>query len=1747
MANRAPIIDGRGFEELCAQLASMAPHHAPAWKADLNDEHDPGVALVRAYGKLAERLLESINAAPEQKLLWFLSAMGLKRPSASPARVPVRFYPAPGARASVPVSRGAQLVASPPEGERVTFETESALLMHPVRLQHVVLVDPEEDRIILPPPILPGFRESEPEDAAEAEAQLAAFASAESITIQLDRELALIPDDQLELTHADGEPVRVRVAAIDTTIVTATAPLGANVPAGAAVRRVTTLTLFDGINRQEHILYLSENELFNLKEAAVITVALKLMTGSGHPIKGNWSYYGTPKGDDTQPGWTALVAPDGAGDWTTDASIILQKSAGSIDEYKVNGVEGRWIRFVAKGPIRASWRDQLPMVETMRITIASGEGVKLIPEQAFHNNTPLTLPTPATDEDDAGEDAPEAKPVVPWGHGVCPETAQEQNAANGAGTDEGEDAGDGDSDETAVVGFYPLGTEPRLFDSFYLSSAEAFSKRGAKVELSFTIDEQGQLGPPVAVADALASKVSVFAVGGNGQLFEYVTGAGETFVRRMGRPDEATGEGPTPQDQLGNLRLTTERPLALVGVWAAEPLIFGWAGTAVSLEPSPTELESPIAEIVVARRTGSSIWWKRMGNPDLAAKALQSAIAAAVTANAGLYLFVVSQGKLFHTRLTAGTVEWKAAEPVNGEPGPANVFGDPVAVAETGPGPNVCAVVIGDTGAGTQRHIWVFRPNKGWTKLTADASLAVAEEQRPAVVPARVDNESALWVFVRDNADTLWGAGPVKLDADTVHPTWRDMGQPDNNGFGSDPSVWIEHPNEADVEHARPRVFALDGSSRLATRHEVGDGSAWTRLSVTAEIKAGSAPFVVELGAFGAERRVSVFVASLRRSLHHVRFSLTTLFSGQAGISVNRVARLSDPIPNYNAGLTYDIEMDAQQLTQAVTIDRYDVARKTLTTTDPFPTSPAEKPYRVARQVDGSFTAARVEDTECDLPAEDETTVAGSLIEMQVNGQTVRALVYTAPPVQDPPQSRTIEFAEGILDGSQFLNVEYAVLEVVSEGRVDLDHQQAIVLKDDVAALPGSLEDVSLSVTGLKPYQQIVHFSSVSLVAELTKRWNNTAALDLAAYQLLASTAFSLDEIDEKALAGAPEISWEYWNGSGWLALDNVRDLTKSLSVSETVKFKVPMDLGETEVAGQKGFWIRMRLVGGDYGQPSYRTIETPGNGTTIYTQEVSRDSVNPPYVLELTLRITEVPSRPPEVCGTWNNLTWRDQTAACSEPGVSFAPFEVIEATVRALYLGFDAALEGSAVNVFFDADETEYDDLRAPEFVWAHQRDRAWITLTADDDSAGLTRRGVISLSGDLRTTAVSLFGSSRHWLRATERLPFSKQRVLSGIHPNCTWAVQATTRTNEILGSSDGEGKQRFAFAKSAVLSEEVVRVREILSSEEIGVLRKQFGDEVVAEPIEGEHWVQWTETEDLSASERGDRHYAIDRASGAILFGDGKRGRAVPVGVDNVRAFSYQHGGGESGNVELGGIDKLSTAIAGVASVRNPVAAGGGTESVATEAMRDLGPAALRHRGRAAVVADYERLAVDSSRLIARARCLPGRDKHGKPAPGAITVVIVPQLSEARPQPTRELRRAVQAYLAKRCAATPAAADRLAIVGPQYVAVRVDVCVRPTTPDILVDVEKEVGDRIQSFLHPLTGGPGDAGWAFGRDVFASDVLGALRQIEGVASIVRLRLAPEGTEVWSDHVTVADDALAAPAARADHKVVVSVGGEC
>jgi len=604
--------------------------------------------------------------------------------------------------------------------------------------------------------------------------------------------------------------------------------------------------------------------------------------------------------------------------------------------------------------------------------------------------------------------------------------------------------------------------------------------------------------------------------------------------------------------------------------------------------------------------------------------------------------------------------------------------------------------------------------------------------------------------------------------------------------------------------------------------------------------------------------------------------------------------------------------------------------------------------------------------------------------------------------------------------------------------------------------------------------------------------------------------------------SSTPDLSWEYWNGRGWLSLRVTSDGTRDLLANGDVTFDVPSSIERTEVAGQDNFWIRARLVGGDYGRETFKVVND------VVVSEKS--TLRPPKVRQLRIAYTVTPV-PPTACLTFNNLDYLDQTAASGSAGAHFRPFERLGDISLTLFLGFDRPFKSGPVRLLMDAAERDFEEGKPPELAWSFRRDRRWKPLDADDGSVALTRQGLLTLSAAEELTRETRFGESLFWIKGTLRTDLGVSRadyplpLLRGVFLNTVYAIQGETITEEIVASSDGEPNQVYTLQHADVLEGEDIRVRESLSAEERARVEREGGkDGVVDREDIGGTWVRWTETSAFFDAGPGDRCYSIDRALGQLQFGDGVHGSIPSAGVDNIRAFSYRTGGGAIGNVDVGRIEALSTAVAGVESVFNPTPAGGGSDKADTVAMLAIGPRRISHRDRAVSAEDFEELAHEASRQVAKARCLAttnlARSGVGKSDPcdpslrhealdarGWVSLIIVPDSADPRPCPSLELRRAVKEFIRQRAPSVLGGGERIVVRPPDYVEVAVEAEIVVVSLEHAAAAETQARTRLDAFLHPLHGGPDGTGWDFGRPIWKSDVFAVLEEVEEVDRVENL----------------------------------------
>lgn len=646
-----------------------------------------------------------------------------------------------------------------------------------------------------------------------------------------------------------------------------------------------------------------------------------------------------------------------------------------------------------------------------------------------------------------------------------------------------------------------------------------------------------------------------------------------------------------------------------------------------------------------------------------------------------------------------------------------------------------------------------------------------------------------------------------------------------------------------------------------------------------------------------------------------------------------------------------------------------------------------------------------------------------------------------------------------------------------------------------------------------------------------------------------STVTLTVSVIESPPSAPLPILKWEFWNGKGWAPL-NVIDNTNSFKTAgnKTVVFTLPpLDPPvATTVNGVEGFWIRVRIVSGDYGKAAQylpvkvtattevSAVKDPQSGVpseriaasitpvaeTIIKYELKPETFAPPSISSITVDYTLTSDGAPEVVLAYNDFVFEDFTKI---PNAGFEPFRPTNDTRPTLYLGFTPPdgkpFPNKKISVYCGVDEIRLEARSTvaagdkPRLSWDYSSAAGWLDLQVRDESGALTRPGLVEFLGPPAFSRRTEFGINAYWVRAVwDSGRYSLEPQLHSLLLNTVMAAHALTVIDETLGSSDGSAGQTFHTAHAPVLEGQRLEVREpeLPSAAEHQKLQTESGEDSIIRRAAGtgeaqEIWVRWIAVPDFYASGQRDRHYVMESLSGEIRFGDGLNGMIPHFGSGNVKMTLYRTGGAEAGNKPAGTITQLKTTVPYVEKVVNYEPAGGGADAETRDALIERAPRSIRHRGRAVTVEDYEDLARLASTAVARAKCVPLFDLEAAPPrksePGAVSVIIVPRSKQPKPVPSVAMIDQVCDYLTAR----KAPSVRLSVVAPEYVRVAVDVEAAVTSLDGASEIELAIATTLAQFLHPLTGGLDGKGWDFGRRPHKSDLYAL---IEGVAGVDHIR---------------------------------------
>ena len=455
----APPISQMNSETTLAEIKKKAPFYVPEWNTE--DERDFGISLSRIFADMTDAITSRLNEAPHKHFLSFLEMLDSSLIPANPARVPLTFILSEGASENVLVESSVQASGEGPDGKPVIFETETNIIATPSKLVSVYSVIKDKDEIF-------------------------------------------------EHTEA----------------INGTAPA----------------ELFTGDSSlQEHVLYIGDAKLFNLKEGYInvifdgidVNLLNKLEQGDIHDPKDlvEWKYGAEAKekkdgkeveaiqwcrfGSVAVNGNQVVIKKDSA----TGECKAIENEVVISDKVEINGIESRWIKCeicdnqidkfkdlsltglrVSVSPLKVSVNkggsvkkvqgigdvfysklagnnvenkietvDELLKLNEEELAVrlqCSRKRAQNILEAARKQFFDKTIETVHIDSKDT--------PSNTNFQGIVPDLLYYNDTPIPIGSPE--------------KTLYPFGTKPQIYDTFYIASEDAFSKKGYKVSLNFSLD-----------------------------------------------------------------------------------------------------------------------------------------------------------------------------------------------------------------------------------------------------------------------------------------------------------------------------------------------------------------------------------------------------------------------------------------------------------------------------------------------------------------------------------------------------------------------------------------------------------------------------------------------------------------------------------------------------------------------------------------------------------------------------------------------------------------------------------------------------------------------------------------------------------------------------------------------------------------------------------------------------------------------------------------------------------------------------------------------------------------------------------------------------------------------------------------------------------------------------------------------------------------------------------------------------------
>lgn len=574
------------------------------------------------------------------------------------------------------------------------------------------------------------------------------------------------------------------------------------------------------------------------------------------------------------------------------------------------------------------------------------------------------------------------------------------------------------------------------------------------------------------------------------------------------------------------------------------------------------------------------------------------------------------------------------------------------------------------------------------------------------------------------------------------------------------------------------------------------------------------------------------------------------------------------------------------------------------------------------------------------------------------------------------------------------------------------------------------------------------------------------------------------------------QVIWEYYNGSGWTRLFTDNSYADIFSIEHgaigqyrTISFTCPEDIVPILVNAVETYYIRARVL----------KINNLYKMTGHYVAPVlTNTSLSYDYGETWLM---------PETLVSANNMETIHMSGQDMLNLGGFRPFSQTGNVQAAVYLGFNVAPQGAPIKLLMilrDNLERLSAGLR-----WEYWDGRSWRPLNMVDETEGLWHTGIITIMDNRSFAKKKLFGEEKYWIRIVDENGFYAGEnaifpSVLGLHMNVTRIVNVDRRTTENFTMEVYQENMTFKLLNNHII-DIAVYVNEVdeLSEDQLQNLKAQREVRCVYDEagLLREAWVKWDRVTDFLDSAPTDRHYVANCTEGYILFGNGKNGRIPAASKESNILVEYKTGGGERTNLPAGAVQKLDRAIGFINQVSNPTELSGGYDVEPLSAAVERSAAMLRTQGKAVTARDFEELVKYASRNVEMVKCFAGCDGNGEKMPGAVTLVVLRK--DYRTNKTRfaSIREEIYKYLEDKVYGNLIALNKLYIIEPKFVELRVLAEIKVSDMNKVFSVKKSVQERLDQFMDVVNGNFDGSGWKIGRLPNEIQIRNAIIDIDGI----------------------------------------------